>query len=262
MFEELLASAVPLSQMIWRAEHNAAPVETPEQLAGLRRRLLDYVRLTGDVGLRDGLKRHFGDLLYARGRGLGRRSGGGAGRGPAVGRNASRSRDAGGWQGAGLQGAGRAELKASIQQTERYPFLLLLGAFLRDPMLLERHADDLDSLVLDGTADGARREVLNWLAGDAHLDAASLDNHLTRYGFAGVANAAREAFATLVATSGDDGTDFGVELADMLARRRARLAAEMEREAVADALAKGSFDVLAGQRLDRLLNGGGGEDDG
>ena len=58
------------------------------------------------------------------------------------------------------------------------------------------------------------------------------------------------------------GTDFGVELEEMLARRRARLAAEIEREAVADALTKGSFDVLAGQRLDRLLNGGGGDDEG
>ena len=89
-----------------------------------------------------------------------------------------------------------------MQQTERYPFLLLLGAFLRDPILLERHADDLDSLVLDGAADGARREVLNWLAADAHLDATSLDNHLSRYGFAGVAKAARETFAGLAATSG------------------------------------------------------------
>ena len=53
-FEDLLASAVPLSQMIWQAEHNAAPVETPEQLAGLRRRLLDYVRLTGDEGCATG----------------------------------------------------------------------------------------------------------------------------------------------------------------------------------------------------------------
>jgi DNA primase len=265
-FEDLLASAVPLSQMIWQAEHNAAPVATPEQLAGLRRRLLDYVRLTGDAGLRDGLKRHFDDLVYARGRGLGRRRSGG-GQASGGGRHAGRSRAPQSWQGNGWQesssqGAGRAELKASMQQTERYPFLLLLGAFLRDPTLLERHADDLDSLVLDGASDAARREVLNWLAAEAHLDATSLDNHLSRYGFAGVAKAARETFAGLAATSRDDAGAFGLELEEMLARRRARIAAEIEREAVAEALRKGRFDVLAGQRLDRLLNGGGGDDGG
>jgi DNA primase len=250
-FDDLVSSAVPLSQMIWQAELNAAPATTPEQLAGLRRRLLEYVRLAGDPGLRDGLKGHFDDLLYAR-----RRGGASTGRAGAAGKRRGGGREPASWaREPAFAGAGRAELKASMQQTERYPFLVLLGAFLHDPTLLERHAEDLDSFVLDGPADAARREVLNWLAAAAHLDAVSLDNHLSRYGFAGLANAARETFSGLRVASTDAGTELASELEEMLRRRRSRLAAEVEREALVEALSTGDADVLAGQRLNRLLNG-------
>ena len=76
-----------------------------------------------------------------------------------------------------------------------------------------------------------------------------------RYGFAGLANAARETFSGLRVASTDAGTELASELEEMLRRRRSRLAAEVEREALVEALSTGDVDVLAGQRLNRLLNG-------
>ncbi len=253
--EDLVKSAVPLSMMIWQAEHQAAPVETPEQIAGLRRRLFDYVRLAGDPGLRDGLKARFDDLLYALRRGInrgrrafaeppgrfGRGSGGGRG-GVAAG-------------GTAWEGAGRAELKASMQKAEQQPFLILLGAFLQWPALLERYADDLDGLSLDGPSAAARREVLNWLAAADHLDAASLDNHLQRYGFAGTVRRAREAVGGIAREAEQADGSLEAELDAMLALRRRKLAEDIEREASAAFVSTGDIDLRAWQRLDRLLNG-------
>lgn len=252
---DLVASAVPLSMMIWRAERNASPADTPEQLAGLRRRLLEYVRLAGDPGLRDGLKSRFDDLLYALRRQFGaRRAGGRGGNAPRFGRGRF-GREAAVGQTA-WEGAGRAELKASMQRVEHHPFMILLGAFLHDPALLDRYADDLDSFKLDGPVHAARCEVLNWLAAADHLDDAGLDSHLSRYGFSALADGARTAFGKLATTSTASGSTFASELDDMLQRRRARLAEEMEREAFARSFTSGQADGLAGRRLDQLLNGG------
>jgi DNA primase len=257
---DLVRSAVPLSMMIWQAEHSAAPVDTPEQLAGLRRRLLEYVRLAADPGFRDGLKARFDDLLYALRRGSGPAGRDGYGRARGVSRTVSLGRvpsgragqigPAGGWE-----GAGRAELKASIQNTERQPFLVLLGAFLQQPALLDRYADDLDGFTLEGQAEAARREVLNWLAAVDHLDAASLDNHLSRYGFAGLVYEARQVVANLARESDAMGSTLADELDAMLARRRKKRAEAIEREASARVTNDAGMDALAWRRLNELLNG-------
>ena len=260
---DLVRSAVPLSMMIWQAEHQSMPAETPEQLAGLRRRLLEYVRLTGDPGLRDGLKARFDDLVYGLRRGLGGKRFGASSpaagpRGAAARRDrATRTRDrgAGAWE-----GTGRAELKASIQNTERHPFLVLLGAFLDQPALLERFAEEVDGFVLERPLDEARREVLNWLAASAHLDAVSLDSHLTSYGFGRLMAEARTSYKGVSRVSADVGVPLEAELASMLTEHRRRRAAAIEREASASASSGQDVDLLAWKRLDRVLNGGSDED--
>jgi len=260
--EDLVGSAVPLSMMIWQAEHQAAPVGTPEQIAGLRQRLLEYVRLAGDQGLREGLKARFDDLLYALRRSAGRVAGGARGKqGRAASQSSTQGRLAGaggfaqGREAAAWEGAGRAELKASMQKTERQPFLVLLGAFLQEPALLDRFAEDLDGFTLDGPADAARREVLNWLAATDHLDAASLDNHLTRYGFDALTREARAAVGGLGQEARTVAHGLESELDAMLALRRRKLAEEVEREASAAFASGEDLDVLAWQRLNQLLNG-------
>lgn len=253
---DLVQSAVPLSTMIWQAEHKSAPTETPEQLAGLRRRLLDYIRLAGDPGLRDGLKARFDDLVY----GLRRAAGGWR---PGQGQRPRRGSPPGSRPPAahGLVREGtNPGLKASIQRTERHPFLVLLGAFLAAPHLLDRYADALEEFALDGAGDAARREVLTWLAAADHLDGSSLDNHLTCYGFGRLIEDARRAFGGLWHRRDVGGTPLEAELDAMLAEYRRRRAAEIEREASARAWSGQDVDLLAWKRLDRVLNGGGDED--
>jgi DNA primase len=51
--EQLLASPEPLVDRLWRHEREAEPLATPEQRAGLKRRLLDLTSAIGDPDVRD-----------------------------------------------------------------------------------------------------------------------------------------------------------------------------------------------------------------
>jgi DNA primase len=51
--EALLETAEPLVDRLWRHERDAEPLATPEQKAGLRRRLLDHVATIPDADVRD-----------------------------------------------------------------------------------------------------------------------------------------------------------------------------------------------------------------
>jgi DNA primase len=51
--EALLAEPEPLVDRLWRHESNAEPLSTPEERAGLRRRLLDHVSAIADADVRD-----------------------------------------------------------------------------------------------------------------------------------------------------------------------------------------------------------------
>jgi DNA primase len=52
-FEALLESPEPLAQRLWRHELEAEPLATPEQRAGLRRRLTDHAATIADPDVRD-----------------------------------------------------------------------------------------------------------------------------------------------------------------------------------------------------------------
>ena len=64
--EALLERPEPLVDRLWRHELEAEPLATPEQRAGLRRRLMDHVSVIGDPDVRDQyrseLLKRFGDL--------------------------------------------------------------------------------------------------------------------------------------------------------------------------------------------------------
>lgn len=65
-FEALLASPQPLVDRLWRHELEAEPLATPEQRAGLRRRLADHASAISDPDVRDQYRaewlRRFDDL--------------------------------------------------------------------------------------------------------------------------------------------------------------------------------------------------------
>ncbi len=244
--DRLIQAAVPLSRMIWQVELAAEPAETPEQIAGLRRRLLDYVRLAGDRGLHDGLKSHFDGLVYELRRAA-------PGRRAAAGRPPGRGRfEAPGGRG-GWTGVGAARLASSLASRARDANLELLGVFLEQPALLESFGDELAAVPFDHpVADAARHELLNWFAASDHLDAADLRNHLTHYGFAVVVEQARACFARLTTTV-DEEAGIDELLGRMLDGLRRRAARRSEAEAFAEGIG-GDTDGLAGRRFDRLLN--------
>ena len=65
-FEALLEHPEPLADRLWRHELEAGPLRTPEQRAGLRRRLMDHVSVIADPDVRDQYRgewlRRFGEL--------------------------------------------------------------------------------------------------------------------------------------------------------------------------------------------------------
>ncbi|MCB1991066.1 MAG: DNA primase, partial [Geminicoccaceae bacterium] len=248
--EQLVRAAVPLSRMIWQVELAAAPAETPEQIAGLRHRLLEYVRLAGDRSLQDGLRSHFDGLVYELRRAVnGRRAP--DGRQPGRGRGDARGAAPGrpGWG-----GVGAARLASSLASRARDANLELLGAFLEQPALLDSFGEELAAVPFDHPdADTARRELLNWFAATDHLDAVDLRNHLTRYGFAVVVEQALQRFAVLTRTV-DEEAGIDELLGRMLAGLRLRAARRDEAEAFAGDIGGGDTDELAGRRFDRLLN--------
>ncbi|WP_226018502.1 DNA primase [Novosphingobium sp. FKTRR1] len=68
--QELLASPRSLVDVLWQAERDAAPLDTPEAKAGLKQRLMDHVDTIGHPDIkalyRRELNDRFGELAYAR----------------------------------------------------------------------------------------------------------------------------------------------------------------------------------------------------
>src|SRR5260370_17764593 len=52
-FEQVLAAARPLADMLWDSEVRGIPRDTPERLAGIRSRLLAHVKTISDQTVRD-----------------------------------------------------------------------------------------------------------------------------------------------------------------------------------------------------------------
>jgi DNA primase len=63
--EALLGAPEPLVEHLWRHESGAEPLATPEQRAGLRRRLMEHVSAIGDPDVRDQYRHEFLERFYA-----------------------------------------------------------------------------------------------------------------------------------------------------------------------------------------------------
>lgn len=63
-FERLLASALPLSEMIWNNEYQQQQLTTPEQKAAFEQRIMQYVDTITDTQLQGYYRRHFSSKLW------------------------------------------------------------------------------------------------------------------------------------------------------------------------------------------------------
>ena len=177
--EALLAAPEALVDRLWRHEREAEPLDTPEQRAGLKRRLLGLSSEIGDPDVRDQyraeLLRRFDETVRpprrewqpnAPGRGAGRRF-------QAPPRPAS---DA-------ARAVGASGLNPSVARA-------VLDGLTRYPALIAEHAEAIAALPLASGEDRKRRDLL-LDAAFTHdsLDPAALDTILAGAGVPGLAEA-------------------------------------------------------------------------
>jgi DNA primase len=193
-FMDLLAAAVPLSEMLWRMQVQGKNLETPEQLAGLRKDLRNLVGEIGDATVRAYYGEHFKARLQtafapapAASRQQGRggdfaRRGGGGGRG-------GRGDLGGGWRRGALysppipahRGLGRG-INADSVPRER----LLIAALLNHPELIHEVFEDLSELRLSSPElDKIRKAMMQKATSGAPLDLEGLSDNLHNDGMAG-----------------------------------------------------------------------------
>jgi len=165
-FDALLDGAESLVERLWRHELAAEPLRTPEQKAGLRRRLMDHVATIADADVRDQY-RH--DLLQRFGA-----------LNPAPQRRP--------WQPGGRYVAPprptSAEAKA-VGRTGLSPELgrAVLQGLLRFPALIGAHADSIAELPLgDGNLSRLRNLLLELAMTHAKLDPEGLNTILAERG--------------------------------------------------------------------------------
>ncbi|MCB2012009.1 MAG: DNA primase, partial [Geminicoccaceae bacterium] len=240
--DSLLSTAMPLSRLVWQAEWTARPVTTPEQLAGLRKRLLDYAGLARDPTLAAFLRDQFDELVNAR---RPRRYG------PWRRESGQRGSRGGNRGGAWERSPQLAAFPRSPEQTNE---LRALACFLLDPGLISEFETDLAELDLaDPAHDRLRSQLLAFFAERDDLDPETVRHHLTGSGFGEIAGKVMSAFGPMTAGGSIDRQ----AAAGMLEQRRSRLARERVAAETAAALQEGRMDELDTCRLsqDELLNG-------
>lgn len=155
--EALLEVPEPLVDRLWRHESTAEPLSTPEQRAGLRRRLLDHVAAIADRDVReqyrDELLRRFSDFTRPKPQAQWNRNGPRGSRPFPPPRQAS----------AGAKAVGSAGLASHWTRA-------VLQGLIRFPGVISAHAEAIGALPLSGRAATRLR--------DAMLSAAMLHGEL------------------------------------------------------------------------------------
>jgi DNA primase len=184
-FEVLLESPEPLVDRLWRHEVAAEPLDTPEQRAGLRQRLLDHTSSIGDPNVRDQyrqeLLRRFSDLTRPPPRA----------QQPQHQRQWTRGKfDKGRFQPyRPVSDSAKGVASAGID-----PRMIraVLGGLIRHPELIGEHAEAVAALPLaDRAAASLRDALLSAALLHGQLDQERLNTILTQVGVAPLAEALR-----------------------------------------------------------------------
>ena len=161
--DALLEAPEPLAERLWRHEFEAEPLATPEQRAGLRRRLMDHVAAIADPHVRDQYRaeflRRYDALTPARAP----------------------------WRPGGrfLPPARPASPEAkTVGRTGLSPELAraVLQGLVRFPSLIGEHAEAIHGLPLDGALDRLRNLMVEVALTHAELDPEALNTILAQRG--------------------------------------------------------------------------------
>ncbi|MGD0190489.1 MAG: DNA primase [Rhizomicrobium sp.] len=179
--KQLLDTAGPLADVLWRFETEAKDFATPERRAGLERSLADIVAQIRDGKIADYYRRDFENRVFNlfKRRAPKKRSDFRAYRqnGPARFQQAAETVSSAVRSSALARGAG-------VRQTKE---MEVVGLLLEAPEIVERHGELLAALPLsDRSLDRLRNELLNLAASGFGLETGRLENHLVRAGMAGL----------------------------------------------------------------------------
>ncbi|MGJ3261351.1 MAG: DNA primase [Rhodospirillales bacterium] len=175
-FEEILAAALPLSEMIWREVTHGRMPNTPEDRADVQKKLDQRARDIGDATFR----RHFSDYFSRKLWGE---------RGQAQGRGGGREKftPRGGFGKVKVEGAVMADARAETSGITPADVLrerILLTTLINHPEIFDEIEERLGMLEFSAAElDNLRQQVLNSLARHESLDSEGLRNHLSEEGF-------------------------------------------------------------------------------
>ena len=186
----LIDTAIPLSELLWRAETEGKDFSTPERLAGLERRLSEIAATVHDGQIAGYYRDAFKAKVFAtykprpaappRGRSPGQKDG------------FRRLRP--GFNPRPLPGSPEAVSPALLQNrlvraggaaARQVKEAELAGILWEDPEIALRHSEILAELpVLDPSLDRLRAELLNLAASGSRLEKAGVQTHFARLGLA------------------------------------------------------------------------------
>jgi DNA primase len=187
----LLENALPLSQLLWRAETEGKDLSTPERRAGLEHNLRELVSHITDAKVAEYYRRGFDELVFEN---FKRRA-----PQPKAGRASTRStgRPTGRFRGDfkprpqmgtadSVSTAAREKAAGLVQTGGRHAKELELGRLLvESPEIALAEAETLAILDLtDPSLDRLRHELLNLAASGSSLEKAGVQTHFTRKGMA------------------------------------------------------------------------------
>ena len=157
---QLLAAAQPLSDVLWRLEAGAGPIDTPERRADLQARL---ERRVGEIA--DGtVREHYRDAVRERLRSTFRSDGG-----RRHGTVASR-------------GNSGAHIRNRMRQQVRREQQAILAALINHPPLRDEFDERLADIAFEPDLDKVRQQLQNLFAGSADLDLEAIRAHFSNSG--------------------------------------------------------------------------------
>ena len=153
---QLLETAQPLSEVLWRLEAGAGPVDTPERRADLQARLTKRANEIIEPTVRQYYRDAIRDRLQAEFRPEG---------------NRRRSMAA--------RGNSGAHIRNRVQQQNRREQQAILATLINHPQLRDVFDERLAEIAFDSDLDNLRQQLQNLFTESAHLDLVAIRNHLS-----------------------------------------------------------------------------------
>ncbi len=165
----VIDAALPLSEVLWRMETGGRIPKTPEERAGLQKRLKDYARQITDSTLRGHFFSLFNDRIWAGAKGRGKGGGKGGGR------------NAGWTPSMELGGEIAGKSVSGLRRAQQ----VLLAIIINHPEIFDGVEETLGQFNFgEGGLDRLRQELISVLVKNAGLESEGVKEVLRRRGFA------------------------------------------------------------------------------